>query len=186
MLDGVMRVISWNVNGLRAIMQKDSKTGRAAGSLDESDASGAKQSNFSTWLNASGADVVGLQEVRATEDQLKAELKQFEEDGWTVHISAAKRKGYSGTALLSRKAPDQVITTVGVDEFDVEGRLQIARFGQLTIVNGYFPNGNGKERDNSRIPYKLAFYKKLFETLEPDRTGGDEHVGHQLGSDGDA
>ncbi|HEY1101234.1 MAG TPA: endonuclease/exonuclease/phosphatase family protein, partial [Myxococcota bacterium] len=63
-----MRVISWNVNGLRAILQKD----------------------FDTWLDASGADVVGLQEVRATADQLKAELVRFEERGWHVHISAAE------------------------------------------------------------------------------------------------
>ena len=145
-----MRVISWNVNGLRAVLQKD----------------------FAAWLNNSGADVVGLQEVRATPDQLAKELKQFEDDGWHVTINAAERKGYSGVALLSRKKPDDVITSVGVDEFDVEGRLQFARFGNLHIVNGYFPNGNGKERDNSRIPYKLGFYKKVFETVDAERLAG--------------
>ncbi|HEY1100604.1 MAG TPA: exodeoxyribonuclease III, partial [Myxococcota bacterium] len=49
---------------------------------------------------------------------------------------------------------------------------QFARFGKLLVVNGYFPNGNGKERDNSRIPYKLEFYKKVFELLEPERVAG--------------
>ncbi len=145
-----MRVISWNVNGLRAVLQKD----------------------FSNWLNTSGADVVGLQEVRATPEQLEKELEQFGRDGWHVSISAAARKGYSGVGLLSRRKPDEVITTVGVDEFDVEGRLQFARFGKLLVVNGYFPNGNGKERDNSRIPYKLDFYKKVFDVVDAERLAG--------------
>lgn len=145
-----MRVISWNVNGLRAVMQK----------------------NFASWLNTCGADVVGLQEVRATPEQLKAELAQFQADGWHVTVTAAERKGYSGVALLSRTPPDSLVTSVGVDDIDVEGRLQFARFGKLLIVNGYFPNGNGKERDNSRIPYKLDFYRKVFDVVDAERLAG--------------
>ena len=57
-------------------------------------------------------------------------------------------------------------------EFDREGRLQLARFGRLVVANVYFPNGNGKERDNSRVPYKLAFYRALFDALERLRRSG--------------
>jgi exodeoxyribonuclease-3 len=61
---------------------------------------------------------------------------------------------------------------LGRAEFDVEGRFQLARFGDLTIVNAYFPNGSGKERDNSRIPYKLEFYRAVFDRLEGERRAG--------------
>ncbi|MDP2339749.1 MAG: exodeoxyribonuclease III [Deltaproteobacteria bacterium] len=145
-----MRVVSWNVNGLRAVMGK----------------------GFVEWLDASGADVVGLQEVRASAEQLEKERALLSERGWHLHVSGAQKKGYSGVGLLSRNKPDAIETTVGVDEFDVEGRVQRARFGSLVVVNGYFPNGNGKERDNSRIPYKLAFYQRVFELLESERRRG--------------
>lgn len=149
-----MRIVSWNVNGLRAIMGK----------------------GFADWLDTSGADVVGLQEVRASADQLESELALFKERGWHVTVSAADRGGYSGTALLSKMAPDAVETTLGVNEFDVEGRIVRARFGNLTVVNGYFPNGNGKERDNSRIPYKLAFYQRVYDLLDEERRRGGRIV----------
>jgi exodeoxyribonuclease-3 len=85
---------------------------------------------------------------------------------------SAERRGYSGVGLWSREAPDAVETTLGDPSFDTEGRLQIARFGALTVVNGYFPNGNGKNRDNGRVPYKLSFYRALFDRLEADRAAG--------------
>ncbi len=145
-----MRIVSWNVNGLRAAMGK----------------------GFVDWLDQSGADVVGLQEVRATGAQLEDEVGLLAARGWHVSVSAADRKGYSGVALLTKQKPSSVETTLGVSEFDVEGRVQRARFGDLTVVNGYFPNGNGKERDNSRIPYKLAFYRRVAELLDGDRRRG--------------
>lgn len=143
-----MRIVSWNVNGLRACAKK----------------------GFRNWLDGSGADVVGLQEVRAHAHQLPEEVAA--PDGWHVHFSAAERPGYSGVGLYSRLAPDEVRTTLGSDEHDVEGRLQIARFGALLVVNCYFPNGNGKNRDNSRIPFKLDFYQRLHALLEPERAAG--------------
>jgi exodeoxyribonuclease III len=144
-----MRIVSWNVNGLRAAMAK--KTFRA-------------------WLSRSGAGIVGLQEVRATEDQLGTIARSFR--GWHRSFVAAEQKGYSGVGLLSKPKPDHVVTTLGDASFDREGRFQLARFGQLIVVNAYFPNGNGILRDNSRIPYKLAFYSHLFDLLEGDKQRG--------------
>jgi exodeoxyribonuclease-3 len=143
-----IRVLSWNVNGLRSCAKK----------------------GFKKWLDASGGTIVGVQEVRAERDQLPTELT--DPSGWETHFASAERKGYSGVGIFARRAPDGVETELGVKRFDCEGRVQIARFGRLAVANVYFPNGKGKERDNSRVPYKLAFYRKLFERPEPLRRGG--------------
>lgn len=143
-----MRVVSWNVNGLRAAMDK----------------------GFAAWLSRARAAIVGLQEVRAREEQLAGALPAL--GRWHRAFSAAERPGYSGVALLSRRRPDAIVTTLGDRAFDVEGRFQLARFGRLIVVNAYFPNGNGKDRDLSRIPYKLAFYRAAFDLLEPERARG--------------
>ncbi|HZH79580.1 MAG TPA: exodeoxyribonuclease III [Archangium sp.] len=146
-----MRIVSWNVNGLRAAHKK----------------------GFLQWLAAEQADVVGVQEVRALVEQLPEEVRSPE--GWraTHFVPAECRLGYSGVGLYMRKAPDDVETRLGVKEMDAEGRLQVARFGRLTVVNCYFPNGNGKERDNSRVPFKLAFYRRLFKRLEKGLRDGE-------------
>lgn len=144
-----MRILSWNVNGIRAVYRK----------------------GFMRWLNRCEADIIAIQEVRARRDQIASELGRTK--GWFAHLVAAERKGYSGVGLLSRRDPDSISTHLGVEEFDREGRLQISRFGDLTIANCYFPNGNGKDRDNSRIPYKLRFFEALFDHLEPARARGE-------------
>jgi exodeoxyribonuclease-3 len=143
-----MRVVSWNVNGLRAC-----------------DAKG-----FRRWLARSGADVVGVQEVRARNEDLAPRLAA--PAGWHTHFSPAERAGYSGVGLFARRAPDCVETALGRRSFDAEGRLQLARFGRLVVANVYFPNGNGKHRDNSRVPFKLRFYRLLFERMEKLRSDG--------------
>jgi exodeoxyribonuclease-3 len=139
-----MRIVSWNVNGLRSVLEK----------------------GFRPWLSRSRASIVGLQEVRAREDQLGDHARGL--GRWHRSFVAAERLGYSGVGLLSRRPPDEVVTSLGDPAFDVEGRFQLARFGRLLVVNAYFPNGSGKERDNGRIPYKLAFYRKVFSLLEPE------------------
>lgn len=143
-----MRIVSWNVNGLRACATK----------------------GFLRWLARSEAAIAGLQEVRARPEDLPPEL--VAPRGWHVHVVAASRAGYSGVALYSRLAPDRIETALGEPRFDDEGRLQIARFGKLTVANVYFPNGSGKERDNGRVPYKLDFYHALFDRLERERRSG--------------
>lgn len=143
-----MRVLSWNVNGLRACARK----------------------GFDRWLAASGASFVGVQEVRARADQLPPELASA--PGWTTHFVDAERPGYSGVGLFSHLAPDAVENELGERRFDCEGRVQIARLGALRIANVYFPNGSGQERDNGRVPYKLDFYRHLFEVLQRLRRSG--------------
>jgi exodeoxyribonuclease-3 len=142
------RIFSWNVNGLRA----------AAGK------------GFGTWLSKSRAEIVGIQEVRALPHQVPEKLANPAR--WYSHFSPADRLGYSGVGLYSRRKPDSVDTSLGSDRFDCEGRLQLARFGRLVVANGYFPNGNGKDRDNSRVPYKLDWYRALFEKVQRLRRGG--------------
>ena len=137
-----MRVVSWNVNGLRACARK----------------------GFLDFLHRSDADVLGLQEVRAFADQLPGEVR--DPCGWHTHYSPAERPGYSGVALFSKQPPPRVDTSLGEARFDVEGRLQIAKFGRLAVINAYFPKGSGKDRDNSRVPYKLDFYRAVFDRAE--------------------
>jgi len=142
-----MRIASWNVNGLRSVVGK----------------------GFVDWLGRSGADVVGLQETRCNGDQVPAPVRDL---GWHAHFACAERPGYSGVGLLSRRAPDSVETSLGVKTFDVEGRVVLAHLGRLLIANVYFPNGSGQARDNSRVPYKLRFYRRLHKMLEPHKVEG--------------
>ena len=137
-----MRIVSWNVNGLRACEKK----------------------GFSRWLAGAEAEIACVQEVRAQQDQLPANLRAPDE--LTAGFACAERKGYSGVGFFSRRAPERVETCLGVDEFDCEGRVQELRYGGLLVVNVYFPNGSGKERDNGRVPFKLSFYDTLRKRLQ--------------------
>ena len=145
---GTARILSWNVNGLRACERK----------------------GFRRWLDRSQGEIVGVQEVRASVDDMPKRLA--DPKGWHTDFVAAERKGYSGVGLYSRRKPDRVETSLGKPAFDKEGRVQIAHYGRLALANVYFPNGNGKERDNGRVPYKLRFYRTLFDRLEELRGAG--------------
>jgi exodeoxyribonuclease-3 len=140
--DAPLRVLSWNVNGLRA----------------------CSRNGFEAWLRRARADIVGLQEVRALPEELPPALRAPRR----FHATwvPAARRGYSGVSLYSRREPDRVETALGIPHFDAEGRFVLARFGRLAVVNGYFPKGSGTLRDNSRVPYKLAFYRAVFERIE--------------------
>jgi exodeoxyribonuclease-3 len=143
-----VRIHSWNLNGIRSATQK----------------------GFADWLEQGASEIVGVQEVRAQPDQVPDEVTAV--GRFHQSFTAPIRKGYSGVGLFSRRKPDAVETSLGEDRFDDEGRVQIARFGKLVVANGYFPNGNGKNRDNSRIPYKLDWYAALFDRLQKLRKSG--------------
>ena len=80
--------------------------------------------------------------------------------------------GYSGVAIYSRAKPDEVEIGLGERRFDVEGRLIAVRFSRTFVVNGYFPKGSGSKRDNSRVPYKLDFYRAVFKRVQHLRRRG--------------
>ena len=147
-----MRIVSWNVNGLRACAKK----------------------GFLDFLAKSQTDILLLQEVRAFPQQLPAEV--LEPEGWHVALAPAERPGYSGVAVYSRKAPDRIDTMLGEQRFDVEGRFIVAHFGRMAAASIYFPKGSGRERDNSRVPYKLDFYRAVFERVQQLRRRGPVFV----------
>lgn len=143
-----MRAVSWNVNGLRACVRK----------------------GFLDFLSRSRADVLCIQEVRAFPDQLSEKTRR--PGRWHSAFSPAERPGYSGVAIYSRTQPDRIETTLGDARFDVEGRFMVAHFGRTAIASVYFPKGDGKNRDNSRVPYKLDFYRAVFDRIQVLRRRG--------------
>ena len=155
-----MRIISWNVNGLRACVKK----------------------GFHDFLEESKADVLCLQEVRALPEQL--DEKTLNPPGWHVHIVPAERKGYAGVAVYSRKKPTKLISALPETEFNVEGRFVVAKFGRMSIASVYFPKGSGNERDNSRVDYKLRFYQSVEKKMSslarsgPAFVTGDYNTAH--------
>lgn len=152
------RLISWNVNGVRAVLKKD-----FAGSLDT--------------LNA---DVLCLQETKAQVEQVEEALDGF--DGYYIYANHAERKGYSGTAVLSRKKPTNVEYDIGVKVHDLEGRVITAEYDDYYLVTTYVPNsGRGLVRLEYRAKWDKAFrrYLKNLDSHKPVILCGDLNVAHQ-------
>ncbi len=145
-----MKLVSWNVNGLRAQAKK----------------------GFLNWLYESGADVVGLQETKAEPVQLPEEVRTPK--GYFAYFSHPKvKKGYSGVALYSKVKPDKVEYGIGLPGMDDEGRVIIGHFGDLVLLNVYFPNGGGGPE---RLKYKLDFYDAFLEYIEKLRKKGKKII----------
>ncbi|MCC7118921.1 MAG: exodeoxyribonuclease III [Anaerolineales bacterium] len=144
-----MKMISWNVNGIRAGLNKQT--------LD--------------WAFAQNADAICLQEVKARPEQLSAEQRA------RLHLpfvwNPAERAGYSGVATFYKDKPDEI--KLGMDEprFDVEGRIVQTRWGNLRLLNIYFPSGS---RGHERVGYKLAFYERLLKELDALQKRGERVV----------
>jgi exodeoxyribonuclease-3 len=135
-------VVSWNVNGIRAVEKK----------------------GFLDWLKAESPDILCLQETKAHQGQLNPELVQPVLDGitWKSWWSSAKKAGYSGTAIYSKTEPLNV-TTLGVKEFDDEGRVVMAEFPEAVIISAYFPNS---QEGGARLGYKLDFCAAIKEACD--------------------
>ena len=120
------------------------------------------------FLDRSGADIIGVQEVRALHEEIPSDART--PPGWHTAFSAAERRGYSGVGIYSKLEPERVETALGEPRFDIEGRFIAAHFrnelGQFAVVNCYFPKGSGKDRDNSRVSYKLDFYRAVFSRVQ--------------------
>ena len=155
-----MKIISYNVNGLRAGVRK--------GLID--------------WLRAHPADVVALQEIKCNEAQAREALSELTEYHQTVY--PAQKAGYSGLMLLSREAPVAVHTGSGIDAFDAEARVQRADYGTgLTVVNCYVPSGSsGPERQAAKdafMPHLLEWQQGLRAERPSVVIVGDFNVCHQ-------
>jgi exodeoxyribonuclease-3 len=154
-----MRIITLNANGIRAAARK----------------------GFYQWLPRQKADVVCIQETKAQVHQLEDPC--FFPRRWHVFYEDAQRKGYSGTALYSRREPDEVIRGFGVPEFDDEGRYLEARFGRLSVISLYAPSGSSNEdRLASKFRFMNAFMPYLKSLRAADRDYlicGDWNIAHK-------
>ncbi|WP_461211537.1 exodeoxyribonuclease III [Desulfocurvus sp. DL9XJH121] len=132
-----MKLYSWNVNGLRAVVDK----------------------GFWDWANACGGDVIGLQEIKAEPDQLRPEDR--EPQGFqAVFNPSKKRKGYSGTAVYHKAEPLAVSFGLEDERFDGEGRCIHMEYPAFHFFNIYFPNG---QKDDERLAFKLGYYDRFLE-----------------------
>jgi exodeoxyribonuclease-3 len=135
-----VRLISWNVNGIRAAVRK----------------------GFFDWIEEASPDVLCLQETRIQSQQLTPRLRQ--PPGYHSHWFSAQRPGYSSVSTWSAEPPLSVQKGFGIDEFDAEGRVLITEHPGFTLFNVYFPNG---KRDHGRLDYKLRFYADLLDYIAP-------------------
>ncbi len=132
-----IKVVSWNINGIRSAYKK----------------------GLREYIENEKPDILCLQETKAEPEQLTAEQRKPDNYSSYFH-SCSVRKGYSGVATFSVKEPDYVRLGFGVEHFDGEGRVVQTDFGNLSLLNIYFPNGG---RGDERVRYKLEFYDALFE-----------------------
>ncbi|EFI41555.1 exodeoxyribonuclease III [Peptoniphilus sp. oral taxon 386] len=150
-----MKLVSWNVNGLRAVIKK----------------------GFVDSFNEINADVFALQEIKLSEGQL-----DFELEGYKMYYNYAQRKGYSGTAIFTRIEPISVSYGIGMEEHDTEGRVITAEFEKFYFVTCYTPNSKrGLERLEYRMVWEDVFrnyLNKLRET-KPVVLCGDLNVAHE-------
>ncbi|MGC8604304.1 MAG: exodeoxyribonuclease III [Desulfomonilaceae bacterium] len=155
----IIRILSWNVNGVRAILKK----------------------GFLEWLDQEQPDILCIQETKASPDQLPDKLKA--PVGYTSYWNSAMRKGYSGVAVYTKVPPLDVTNVMGVPQFDQEGRFIRIDFKEFVLMNVYFPNG---KMNSDRLKFKLDFYDTFFGYIEKLREQnrniifvGDVNTAHQ-------
>jgi exodeoxyribonuclease-3 len=145
-----MKITTWNVNGLRAVLGK--------GAWD--------------WVRAEVPDVACVQEIKTRPDQLTSEQhQQFE--GYQVYWNPAQRPGYSGVATFLKEPPLAVEMGLGFPEFDSEGRVICTRHTDFLLYNIYFPNG---QRGQDRVDFKLDFYAKLLAICDRLHASGEKII----------
>ncbi|GAB5540060.1 MAG: exodeoxyribonuclease III [Salibacteraceae bacterium] len=152
-----MKLISWNVNGIRATYKK----------------------GFAERLEEMQPDVICLQETKAQDDQVAETLFDI---GYNVYSNSAEKKGYSGTAILSKDEPMNILPDLGVKEHDAEGRVLVAEYPGFYLLTVYTPNsGQGLKRHGYRKSWDEAFleYVKSLESKKPVMICGDLNVAHK-------
>ena len=154
-----MKIVSYNVNGIRAAMNK----------------------GFTGWLKTVDADVVCIQEIKAMQDQV--DVAALEEIGYNHHYwFSAQKKGYSGVALLCKEEPDNVEYGTGIGYMDFEGRNLRADYGDLSIMSLYLPSGTNLDRLDHKLTY-MADFQKYTDELRKERPNlivcGDYNICHE-------
>lgn len=151
-----MKLISWNVNGLRAVMRK---------------------MDFLSYLKEEDADIICLQETKIQDGQV-----DLQPDGYHVYWNYAVKKGYSGTAVFSKQEPLRVMYGIGIEEHDQEGRVITLEFENLFVMTVYTPNSKrGLERIDYRMQWEEALLSYILELdqKKPVILCGDLNVAHQ-------
>lgn len=151
-----MKIISWNVNGLRAVYKR----------------------NFLGWLRKSGADIICLQEIKIQEDKLPDDL--LRPKGFHAFFNFAAKRGYSGVAVYTKIKPLSVERKLGFKRFDQEGRMLKLDFPAFSLINLYLPHG-GRQKEN--LKYKLEVYGRILSYFKKIRnkpliTIGDFNIAH--------
>jgi len=154
-----MKIISYNVNGIRAAINK----------------------GFIDWLKSANPDVICLQEIKAMKDQL--ELDIFEDAGYNFHYwFSAQKKGYSGVAILSKTEPNHVEYGTGIASMDFEGRNLRADFDCISVMSLYLPSGTNLDRLDHKLEY-MAMFQDYIDELKKDIPNliicGDYNICHQ-------
>ncbi len=150
-----MKLISWNVNGLRACLNK----------------------GFLSFVEGANADIIALQETKMQQGQA-----EFDMPGYTEYWNSAQKKGYSGTAVFTKQAPLSVTQGIGIEEHDTEGRVLTLEYEAFYFVNCYTPNS---KRELARLAYRMQWeeaflnYLKALDEKKPVILCGDLNVAHQ-------
>lgn len=142
---GKLKLISWNVNGIRA----------------------GEKKGFLNWLAQSNADIVAVQEIKAFAAQLSEGLRK--PPGYRTDFVSAEKAGYSGVGTFSKLPVVATVAGLGDQKFDTDGRTLICDYGRFVFFNIYFPNGG---RGPEWVAHKIAFYKKFLDVVESYRAAG--------------
>ncbi|WP_405274277.1 exodeoxyribonuclease III [Methanobrevibacter sp.] len=134
-----IKLVSWNVNGIRAVSKKD---------------------DFWTWFEDDDSDIINFQEVRATQEQIPKKLAEI--DDYHKFYNEAERKGYSGVGTYSKIKPLSVTKGLGIEELDNEGRVLKIEYEDFILFNIYFPNSG---KDGMRLDFKVEFCNELLRQL---------------------
>lgn len=146
------KILSWNVNGLRAVSGKEILHGKT----------------FPDFLIEDHPDICGLQETKVDAKSLPPDLARIGE--YLFYLNPAERKGYSGVALYTRTEPREIRYGLGHDEGDHEGRTIIAQYPEFTLYTIYFPNGGASDE---RLAYKLRFYETFLAHIKERDAAGE-------------
>lgn len=154
-----MKIITYNVNGIRSALSK----------------------GLAGWIAAEQPDILCLQETKAQPDQIPT--PELEALGYRSYFFSAVKKGYSGVAILTRREPDRVVSGMGIEKYDAEGRLLRADYGDLSVVSVYHPSGtSGDERQAFKMQW-LADFQDYVSELVKERPQlilcGDYNICHR-------